>query len=718
MKMKSKAITENISRFCKSIDIDYQVDFVKEYAQIGDDPLYGGKHCGSDAEHEGARFIASKLEEMGIKAELIPCDTTRYQFNGAELTVNGEEKVIHPYGYVSPGTTDEGISAPLIDIGKSTKEVYEALGKSPEGKIGLMAAMGALEGDDLAGQIEEAILRGVAAIVIYAVEDVLDEDTIRVQTPLISSPVPIVGISGRDASYLKGLLKSGKEVDVTLKVDADYIPDGGVTYNVVGEIPGLTDEKIIYTAHLDHFFRCIQDNISSCSTLLGLAKAFKDSGYRPNRSIMFAFHGSHETGGSETRYPYIVGSYRLTHEGKPEWMGKAVADINFEYTALRQKVLNAGVFPGADVNLRKYLEYAPELKGGFDRITEEIDCSGYYMMSWCDAIAYHTAGIPAYSNDIISEQMAGDSPYIGRDHSNADDMAVFDRKTLEDNARFYGGLGIYIDSLPYLEMDFTSMAKQVEIETKADILKSAGIDTSGLMRILDMIKEYGDGINDAAQRRNVEYLQAAENPMDEKTRADYFTEARSFNEEMLSLYKVFADDIYMISAMDFLCLGSSKHTGNIEKLQETIDYINAGKLEEAMTEALAYVDLCMASYYFSEEIAERMKRRICGDEYAGKRTWARGRELSCETYYELVETMRRKTSCLMAPHGIGDYIKVAKALITPKSFLPKLLADVIEMLEAAIENERKKIPEIFSAEEAALRGVEKRLERIDTAMKI
>ena len=206
--MKNRVLEQDIEKYCKVLDTGYQVEFVRKYAKIGDSQLYGGKHCGSDAEHAGAEAIAKELRKIGVpKVELIPCETSRYQFNDASLKIAGEDRIIKPYGYVSPGTGEEPLRTQMIDIGKATRD--ECSNVDIEGKIALFAAMGTLEGANLAGQMEEAVGNGAAAIIIYATEDVLNEETIRVQPPNIISPVPIVGVCRRDADYLLKKLEGG-----------------------------------------------------------------------------------------------------------------------------------------------------------------------------------------------------------------------------------------------------------------------------------------------------------------------------------------------------------------------------------------------------------------------------------------------------------------------------------------------------------------------------
>jgi hypothetical protein len=415
----------------------------------------------------------------------------------------------------------------------------------------------------------------------------------------------------------------------------------------------------------------------------------------------------------DSRYPYILGSYKLVHEARRNWTGSAIANINFEYTALRQMKLNAVCFPGADPNLNKYLEYAPRLTGGFDGLMEKADSSMYLGMSWCDAISYHTAGIPAYTNDIMSEQMfQGVSPYIGRDHSNMDNWDVFDMDALMDNASFYGGLGIFIDSMPYILLDFGIIARQIKNEMDANVLEDAGILVGEYIELLSDIESAGALANSLAEERNGEYFAALGSGPTEEERKIWFKEARRANETLLSCYKVCADDMFKINAMDFLCVGSSKHTGNIKKLKEAVALIKEGKVEESISEGMAYVDLALTSYYFSEEVAEHMRAQICAPEYADKRTWARGRELNCLTHYKLIDEFNKKVQGLLHPKTLLNHIGRVRAVLMPKKYFPSLLADVITMMEQAAHDEALYIPPLFENEKAALKTVLQKLNAI------
>jgi Iap family predicted aminopeptidase len=636
---RNQILEKDIDRYVKAVDIDYQIDFVKAYEKIGDSPLYGGIHCGSDAEHEGSKFIADQLKKIGVeKVELIPCKTARYQFNDASLTVEGDaDRIIRPYGYVSPGTESSGITAPIVDGIKARKTDLAKV--DIKGKITLIEAMGTLEGANLSGQIEMAIQHGAAAVLICAVEDVLNDETIRVQPPNIICTVPVVGICKKDAAWIREKLSEGPCTG-TLVVDAEFDPTGGTTYNVVGEIPGtVSDEKIIYTAHLDHYFRCLQDNISSCSSLLGIAKGIIDSGYKPNRSIIFAFHGSHETGGQDTRYPYIYGSYKLTHEAKSEWSGKAIVDINFEYTANRMKKLQASAYLGANKMPLSYFSYSPELvDGGFQEKNPNPPQTDYYMIAWVDSISYHTMGIPIIGNDSISEQLyEGTGPYVGRDHSNYDNWEVFDTKILEDVSRYYGGLGLYLDSLPYILLDFTEQTNRLNNEINVDQLKALNMPFAGYFNAVKALESAAQKANRTIAEGNEAYVEALTNGMSIDEKKTWFDRAEPFNERLLSAYKMVADQLDRINAFDFIALESVTYLQNIKAFTEAKNSLEAGQSDQAL-KAILPVDLAASSYYFDEDIVEHMRKQICDPSYVDHRTWSAGRELTVLTLYDLVAT--------------------------------------------------------------------------------
>jgi hypothetical protein len=79
--------------------------------------------------------------------------------------------------------------------------------------------------------------------------------------------------------------------------------------NIVGILPGsdpkLKDEYVVFSAHLDHLGPGrpgAMDNASGVASLLEVARLFKESGYKPKRSIVFVTVCGEEKGELGSRY--------------------------------------------------------------------------------------------------------------------------------------------------------------------------------------------------------------------------------------------------------------------------------------------------------------------------------------------------------------------------------------------------------------------------------
>jgi len=482
------------------------------------------------------------------------------------------------------------------------------------------------------------------------VDDILDDGMIRVQYPRFIATIPVLAISKSDGEYLKMLIENNPGMKMTMTVDADYDPEGGTSYNVLGTIPGnVSEEQIVFTAHLDHYFRCLQDNMSSCATVLGIAKAMIDSGYKPNRTICFVFHASHECGLADSKFNYILGAYKMAHEIHPEWRGKVIAQINFEYTALKLKTLSAVSGLGCNRNISNYREYAPQLVGGFDEINrEKVPEYIVAMATYCDIIGYITAGIPGYTNDVMSEQLDENStsPYCGRDHSTRDNWEVFDTKALEDTARYYGGFGIYLDQLPYLVMDYSCYDERIRYaldDEAINELEDAGVKMQPYMEALASLVDSGSRLYEKLVSANNDYLKNVGEDESLGYIKESFNKASAINKEVLEMFDYLQKNLEKITTLGLMYLGSQKYMENIVLISEAIEHLKKGDVDKALSESLAYVDLLGKSICFSEELVEHRRKQSMDPKYAESRTWAKGRELNtCLTMYKLVQNLKAK----------------------------------------------------------------------------
>lgn len=109
------------------------------------------------------------------------------------------------------------------------------------------------------------------------------DSTIGVQDICGPDYAPALAINKQGFDKLKSLIdENGGEAQVTLDVKS-VVEKDGTSQNVWGEIPGKSDETIMLIAHYDGYFHSAYDDASGVATILGIAKAIKDSGYEPEK---------------------------------------------------------------------------------------------------------------------------------------------------------------------------------------------------------------------------------------------------------------------------------------------------------------------------------------------------------------------------------------------------------------------------------------------------
>ncbi|MFZ4480153.1 MAG: M20/M25/M40 family metallo-hydrolase [Rhodoferax sp.] len=126
-----------------------------------------------------------------------------------------------------------------------------------------------------------------------------DRDALSRFLPNLKSWLQQIDTTHRPASRMTGLQAN---------VEAGSYRAKGSASNVIGVIPGndpkLKDEVVIIGAHLDHMgkrpngdlYAGADDNASGLSVMLELARAAKESGLKPARTLMFAAYNAEELG--------------------------------------------------------------------------------------------------------------------------------------------------------------------------------------------------------------------------------------------------------------------------------------------------------------------------------------------------------------------------------------------------------------------------------------
>ena len=106
--------------------------------------------------------------------------------------------------------------------------------------------------------------------------------------------LPIFNIGRPDVALAEQAVE--RKLPVFMKDEVEFIPDAECV-NVVGRLPGTTDEDILVLAHLDTHYNTVgaNDNTASALGMLMLAQAF--SGMRPlKRGMVFVATSGEEIG--------------------------------------------------------------------------------------------------------------------------------------------------------------------------------------------------------------------------------------------------------------------------------------------------------------------------------------------------------------------------------------------------------------------------------------
>jgi len=137
-------------------------------------------------------------------------------------------------------------------------------------------------------------------------------------------------VGGQDGAFLREISeraeRAGVQGALRVRVELDApIHPAPTAYNVVGVVPGASDEVVIVNAHLDGWYDAAGDNGDGLSVLVALADHFALPENRPARTLMFVASGGHHS-------PGLNGPQRVVSMN-PGLTGRAVLVLNLEHIA-------------------------------------------------------------------------------------------------------------------------------------------------------------------------------------------------------------------------------------------------------------------------------------------------------------------------------------------------------------------------------------------------
>jgi hypothetical protein len=449
---------------------------------LGTSPL-GFRFAGSPSDNAAAKYLATEMKKMGLAnvgLEPVPIDVT--DFRGASVTAAGRNLTCSAWGGTT-GTPAAGLTGDVVYVHWGSAADFAAAG-DVRGKIVLVDFVSDWWWVNLPGA--EAALRGAKAMILtFSWDDPAyysgHPDALgSFDATYDLSFVPFVYMSAQDGDWLKAQL-AAKPVTATVKSDIrmTLADNGGVGYNVVGELPGTSKDGqlVVVMSHHDAYFRAGTDDTSAVAGAMLLAKAMKLSGYKPAHTVVFVFTTGEEYGYTNAYYEWIVGSwYQITHT-HPDWAGRVLGQLNLEGPGKA----GGSLFMRASWDISAWAQTMVQANKTVAGSGAVVDTG---IDSWNDQWPFTAAGIP-------SVYFGTDPPkgYPDVYHTNYDVASRVDWSYLGQNMKFLFRMAQSLDGglLPY---NFKTRAESLAANVSRADLQSAGADPATTDRIMSDVAAF------------------------------------------------------------------------------------------------------------------------------------------------------------------------------------------------------------------------------------
>ena len=348
----------------KNIDTDYSYQLAKRMEQFRSNEKLGYRPAGSRAEFLTGEMLKEEMQKLGLSEVCKNAVTVDgWEFKHAELTFETKDGKKHTAllgAYQTNFVTDGEQEFSLMYLGKGTEADYE--GTDVTGKLVLVDIN---QRDEwwINYPVYQAHLKGAAAVIAVQCGGYGEVDAKALNAQDIAGPedAPAFSISREDAKLLRKLLDGEKELTVRLDADSRVKRDC-TTYNISGCIPGKHPERmVLLSAHYDSYFSGFQDDNTAIAMMFGIAKTLIESGFKPNNTIVFCAMAAEEWGVVDSNFDWSTGAYEQIFTAHPEWVGKVIADLNFELPALAH---------GTRARIRCCYEYVHYIKEYLDGLPE------------------------------------------------------------------------------------------------------------------------------------------------------------------------------------------------------------------------------------------------------------------------------------------------------------------------------------------------------------
>lgn len=627
-------------KYRQQLDISYSYHLAKRMEKHRTNEELGYRTAGSKAELATGEMLEQEMHTIGfpiIHKDAITVDA--WEFERAKMTFlneKGEEETIQLGAYQTNFVTDGPECYSVVYAGRGTLQDYE--GMDVTGKLVLVDIN---QRDEwwINYPVYQAHLKGAAAVIAVQCGGYGEVDAKALNAQDIAGPedAPAFSISREDAALLRELLDGEKEATVWLKADSRVKRDC-TTYNISGCIPGKHPERmVLLSAHYDSYFSGFQDDNTAVAMMFGIAKTLIESGFKPNNTIVFCAMAAEEWGVVDSNFDWSTGAYEQIFTAHPEWVGKVIADLNFELPALAH---------GTRARIRccyEYVHYIKEYLDGLPELTKaypEMTSVTAPIETWSDDFSMAIAGIPSMVNDFT-----GGSFMETHYHSQFDNDDFYDEAVYRLHHELFALLILALDETAVVPLDFTPVLERIlaggsEIAAKAEeTQEQIAAITKKLIQVTEEAQEKAKQSYEETAAINTRYhALLAEGNMQEAEQL--FAENREREKQLLVKFKQEQDHFVRIDWYGEVFFPHEILWKNIGLLQDSVNALEQSDVDKAL-EKIYQVDNNAYAFMFDEYVYRHFTDYVF-NQPKDRLKWGYGRLLGHEDLYHVVKCLLKK----------------------------------------------------------------------------
>ena len=618
--------------YLEKVDVDYAYHLALQLEDIRSNENLGYRTAGSEAELATGDMLKAEMESIGLQnvtKDEFTLDT--WTFEKAQLSFTdstGAEYTAELGGYQTDFVTDGPEAFTIVDGGEGTEADLDGLDVT--GKL-VLIDINQRDNWWINYPAYEAHLRGAAAVI--AVQDggygEVSDDALNAQDICGPADAPAFSMSRTDAEALRAALDENGEASVTLDAVSRVGMDG-VSYNITGMIPGKDeDSMVLMSAHYDSYFAGFQDDNAAIALMLGIAKAIIDSGYQPEKTLVFCAMAAEEWGVSNTRYDWSTGAYNQIFRVHPDWVGKVVADINFELPAMNEGETDQ-IRTSYELKtfVEDFKESVPQVEGVFPEGIEVI----VPTQTWSDDFSLSIAGVP--SSVTALRGGFAQTHY----HSQFDNRDTYSPEAFLFHHNMYGMLMLAYDRCAVSPLDFSTRLEALRASMDDTVLTEEQV--SSLNAALDEAENAASAAWDKVSEINDSYRKALDSG-DTAAADALIQESRETNAAVLSAFK-YAEDAFVRLTWEDVSIFPHEHSqNNLLALNGAVEALERGDSATAIDEYLYAVDNNWYAYDWSRETFDYFTNYVL-NQSDDRPMWGAGRVQGHEDLYDVIRSLLDK----------------------------------------------------------------------------